>query len=75
MFSIFYTYTDLKKAKIEYGIDDFPNKDSNFSFRVISSEKAKKSYKGPIIFCVNPNYYSILLKKFRNNKIFLPFEI
>jgi len=75
IFSIFYTYTDLKKAKIEYGIDDFPNKDSNFSFRVISSEKARKLYKGSIIFCVNPNYYSILLKKFRNNKIFLPFEI
>lgn len=75
IFSIFYTYTDLKKAKIEYGVDDFPNKDSNFSFRIISSEKARKLYKGPLIFCVNPNYYSILLKKFRNNKIFLPFKI
>jgi len=75
IFSLFYTYTDLKKIKIEYGIDDFPNKESNFSFPVISSEKAEKCYKGPIIFCVNPNYYSLITKKFRNNKNFLPFEI
>lgn len=76
MFSLFYTYTDLGKTKIMYGIDDFPKQNHEFSFPIISTKDIEKYKIDTILFCINPNYYKIVLKKFKSEKynILTPFS-
>lgn len=64
------------KVKIKYGIDDFPKNKYEFSFPVISSRETSKYDIDVILFCINPKYYKIVLKKFykRKYKILLPFD-
>jgi len=76
LFSLLFFHTNLKKMKISYGIDDYPPKNFKFPFPVISSKKAKNLKEGPILFCVNKNYYEIVLRKIRKrkNQVFLPLK-
>ncbi len=75
IFSLFYTYTDLKKSKIRLGIDDFP-KNNEFTFKIISIKEARRRKIGPILCCVNRNYYNMVLEKVQKSKddVFLPFN-
>lgn len=66
-FSLLFTYTDLKKRKIDYGIDDYP-KDKKFSFPIISLKEASGFDINSILLCVHPNYYKIILDKFNSAK-------
>ena len=76
IFSLFYTYTDLKKSKIRLGIDDFPKKNNEFPFKIISLKEARRRKIGPMLCCVNRNYYNIVLEKVQKSKddVFLPFN-
>jgi len=76
VFSLFYTYTNLKNTKIHLGIDDFPKENNDFHFTIISSKEVIKREIGPILFCVNRSYYKIVLKKIHKskNQVFLPFN-
>jgi len=74
LFSIFFCYSDLKNANIKFGIDDYPKKNHNFKFKVISSKTMKDSKNIPIILCVNKNYYNIVLRKLPSSQVWLPFK-
>ena len=76
VFSLFYTYSELSRFGIKYGIDDFPKNKYEFPFPVISSLETSKYDIDAILFCINPKYYKIVLKKFykRKYKILLPFD-
>ncbi len=76
IFSLFYAYTKLKDIKIKYGIDDFPPTKNKFSFSIITSDDMNKHDVGTILFCVNPNYYKIVLRRIKNKQhsVFLPFN-
>lgn len=68
VFSLFFTYTDLKKKKIAYGIDDFPKTKNNFSFPIIPSNEIIYHNISKILICVNKNYYDLILKKIPSKK-------
>lgn len=68
VFSLFSAYSDLKKKKITYGIDDFPKAKNNFLFPIISSNEIANHDISNIIICVNKNYYRLILQKIPANK-------
>jgi len=76
VFSLFYTYSKLSRLGIKYGIDDFPKNKYEFSFPVISSQDVGKFDIDTILFCINPKYYKIVLKKLHGKryKALLPFD-
>ena len=74
VFCLFSAYTNLSKQKISIALEDFPTK--KFNFPVIPSKNIDQTNYDQIMFCVNPNYYSVILKRLRisSKKIFLPFN-
>lgn len=74
-FSLLNTYTELNHKKISFGLDDFP-KNKKFVFPIIPINKAKFKKINTIFVCTNPNYYDIILKKIKDEKIkiILPFQ-
>jgi SAM-dependent methyltransferase len=77
VFSLLYAYTNLRKVKIKYGIDDFPKKGHELGFRVITSDKIPGNDIERMLICVNPYYYKIIEKKVDEDryKILFPFRI
>jgi len=74
LFSVFYCYSNLKNANIKFGIDDFPKKNHDFKFKVISSKMIKNMKKIPIIVCVNRNYYGIVIKRLSTYHVWFPLK-
>ena len=75
-FSLFSTYTNLGKTKMIFAIDDFPINRKIFPFKVINTNTIENYPIKNILLCVNPKYYSILLKKIpkKGISIFFPFN-
>ena len=74
VFCLFQAYTNLSKQNIILAIEDFPSK--KFKFPILPLNKITDSRFNKIIFCINPNYYSVILKRIKlpKSKIFLPFK-
>ena len=75
-FDLFYTYTNLSKHKILYGIDDFPTK-KQLPFPVITSSEIKDKPINKILLCVNPIYIQQVISKLdsKNYNFLSPFII
>jgi 2-polyprenyl-3-methyl-5-hydroxy-6-metoxy-1,4-benzoquinol methylase len=74
-FSLFNAYTNLDRNKIKFGIEDFPTNKENFPFKIINTKDIEHYPIENILFCVNPKYYAILLKKIpKKMQVFLPFN-
>lgn len=74
IFILFFAYTNLKNQKISLSIEDFPS--GKFPFPISPSQNIDSEIIEKIMFCVNPNYYSTILKRLKipKTKIFLPFK-
>lgn len=68
VFSLFFAYSNLKKKKILYGIDDFPKSKNNFHFPIIPSNEIARYDISSILVCVNKSYYDMILKKIPHDK-------
>ncbi len=74
-YHLFYTYTDLWKKKIILGIDDFPP-NKKFPFKVVKPFTLEHECVDAILFCLNPIYIKIVLRRLGNKKYryILPFK-